>query len=133
MDDQPLQTVLGGPAPPSVLAQLILERCGQSALSHGERLPTERTLAAELGVSRSSVRNALGLLEADGHVSREVGRGTFLRTPPRSSHGSPHGARGPEPDDVGPADVMTARQLIEPRVLPLVVACANARDFEEME
>ena len=135
MDDQPLDTVRGGPAPPSVLAQLILERCGHAALSHGERLPTERTLAAELGVSRSSVRNALGLLEADGHVSREVGRGTFLRTPPRTvpSRGSPRLARDPEPDDVGPADVMAARQLIEPRVLPLVVACATARDFEEME
>ena len=134
MADQPLQTVRTRSAAPSVLAQLILERCGRSALAHGGRLPTERMLAAELGVSRSSVRSALGLLEADGHVSREVGRGTFLRAP--ADHAPRDGARAarePEPDDVGPADVMAARQLIEPRVLPLVVACATARDFDEMD
>ena len=35
-------------------------------------------------------------------------------------------------DDVGPADVMAARRLIEPQVLPLVVAWATTRDFDEM-
>jgi DNA-binding FadR family transcriptional regulator len=33
---------------------------------------------------------------------------------------------------VGPADVMVARQLIEPQVLPVVVAWATTRDFDEM-
>ena len=47
----------------------------------GSRLPTERQLALDLGVTRSSVRHALALLEAQGRISREVGRGTFLREP----------------------------------------------------
>jgi DNA-binding FadR family transcriptional regulator len=78
------------------------------------------------------VRHALARLEAEGRISREVGRGTFLRSgDPRLT------APAVEPDagrsgDVGPADVMAARRLIEPQVLPLVVAWATARDFDEM-
>jgi DNA-binding FadR family transcriptional regulator len=61
------------------LAELILAECGRAGLEPGSRLPTERQLAADLGVSRSGIRLALAALEADGLISREVGRGTFLR------------------------------------------------------
>jgi GntR family uxuAB operon transcriptional repressor len=112
------------------LAASILAECERTQLAPGARLPTERQLAAQLGVTRTSVRNALGLLEAEGRVSREVGRGTFLRSP----DGVPRGAGpGGRPDDLGPADVMAARETIEPRILPLVVAWASARDFAEIE
>ncbi|HVT67220.1 MAG TPA: winged helix-turn-helix domain-containing protein, partial [Trebonia sp.] len=61
------------------LAELILAESGRAGLMPGSRLPTERRLAADLGVSRSGIRLALAALEADGLISREVGRGTFLR------------------------------------------------------
>src|SRR6266700_2890200 len=57
------------------------------------RLPTERQLALDLGVSRAAVRHAMAVLQAEGRVSREVGRGTFLRRGP--------GAAGPEPEPAG--------------------------------
>ncbi|MGH2936157.1 MAG: FadR/GntR family transcriptional regulator [Gaiellaceae bacterium] len=121
-------------APSRTLARLIVDRCEQAALPLGSRLPTERALSTELGVTRAAIRNALALLEADGRVSREVGRGTFLRSLPEDTgDGHARSALGAEPDDVGPIDVMAARQLIEPRVLPLVVASATTRDFEQME
>lgn len=114
------------------LAELILERCAADATGPGSRLPTERRLADELGVTRTMVRHALALLEAEGRISREVGRGTFLRAAvPR--RGAPRPERdGQRSEDVGPADVMAARRLIEPQVLPLVVAWATARDLDEM-
>src|SRR5258707_10267798 len=61
------------------LAGLILAESGRAGLRPGARLPTERRLAADLGVTRSGIRLALAALEADGLISREVGRGTFLR------------------------------------------------------
>jgi DNA-binding FadR family transcriptional regulator len=113
------------------LAELIMAHHQASDAGPGTRLMTERQLAADLGVTRTMIRHALSILEAEGRISREVGRGTFLRDPgltrPMLGRG---GAAGDQ--EVGPADVMVARRLIEPQVLPLVVAWATARDFEEM-
>src|SRR5215469_1673060 len=64
------------------LAALILAESQRDGGHHGARLPTERQLALDLGVSRSAIRHAMALLQAEGHVSREVGRGTFLRDAP---------------------------------------------------
>jgi DNA-binding FadR family transcriptional regulator len=140
------------------LAELILAESGRAGLGPGSRLPTERRLAADLGVTRSGIRLALAALEADGLISREVGRGTFLRDaaagalaaahrggPDGSEAASAHDDDGPgggdEPadhrrpaaPDFAPADVMTIRRLIEPQALPLVVLWATTRDFAEME
>ena len=54
------------------------------ALAPGTQLPPERRLAATLGVSRMTVRQALGELERDGLVRRVVGRsgGTFVSETP---------------------------------------------------
>jgi GntR family transcriptional regulator, uxu operon transcriptional repressor len=114
------------------LAALILERCAADASSPGARLPTERRLADDLGVTRTMVRHALALLEAEGRISREVGRGTFLRDGAPPLAGARRGRDGARSDDVGPADVMAARRVIEPQVLALVVAWATARDLDEM-
>ena len=72
------------------LAALILAESERGGAGHGMRLPTERQLAADLGVSRAAIRHAMAVLQAEGHVSREVGRGTFLRR-----HGPD--VPGPEP------------------------------------
>ncbi|MGH3254195.1 MAG: FadR/GntR family transcriptional regulator [Streptosporangiaceae bacterium] len=63
------------------LAALILAESQRGSAGHGTRLPTERQLATDLGVSRAAIRHAMAMLQAEGHVSREVGRGTFLRGP----------------------------------------------------
>jgi len=54
----------------------------------GARLPPERHLAESLGVSRMTVRQALGELERDGLLRRVVGRagGTFVREPKVERH-----------------------------------------------
>lgn len=146
------------PIVPSVrgrgLAKLILAESGRAGLGPGSRLPTERQLAVDLGVTRSGIRLALAALEADGFISREVGRGTFLRDTAagalaaarddqpgagepvagRGGAGEPGGRDGrPAAPDFAPADVMTVRRLIEPQALPFVVLWATARDFAEME
>ena len=46
----------------------------------GDRLPTEPSLARSLGVSRSTLREALKKLEHDGILDRRHGLGTFILT-----------------------------------------------------
>jgi GntR family transcriptional regulator len=64
------------------------------SLEPGTRLPPERQLAESLGVSRMTVRQALGALERQGLVRRVVGRGggTFVREPEAERH--PTGSTG---------------------------------------
>jgi DNA-binding FadR family transcriptional regulator len=137
------------------LAEQILHRSRAQAPQAGGRLPTERQLSLDLRVTRSAVRHALAILEAQGHISREVGRGTFLRDAttmpfPSSADGarptasaSAGPAAGPARAGLGasdfasadfaPADVMTIRRLLEPPAMSLVVAWATAADLEEMQ
>ena len=49
----------------------------------GTRLPPHLELAAEFGVAPMTVRQVLGRLEEEGLVSRQPGRGTFVRVPAR--------------------------------------------------
>jgi DNA-binding FadR family transcriptional regulator len=120
------------------LAELILERSRDTGLGAGARLPTERQLSIDLGVTRSSVRHALAILEARGQISREVGRGTFLREAPpgvrreRRPVDGQGGLGGTAVADFAPADVMTIRRLLEPPAMSLVVAWATAADLAEM-
>ena len=48
------------------------------ALQVGDRMPTERELAGELGISRKTVSHAYNLLEEDGIILSHQGRGTFV-------------------------------------------------------
>ncbi|HET9104063.1 MAG TPA: FCD domain-containing protein [Solirubrobacteraceae bacterium] len=120
------------PAYSTELAELIMERMTQRGEDRSGRLPTERALSAEFGVTRTMVRHALARLEAEGQISREVGRGTFLRSTEPAAAGGGRRPRRSDAEEVGPADVMAARRVIEPQVLPLVVAWATQRDFDEM-
>ena len=50
-----------------------IARCGDASL-----LPTERALASAYGVSRITVRKAIGRLKAEGLVASAQGRGNFI-------------------------------------------------------
>ncbi|EIC84885.1 PLP-dependent aminotransferase family protein [Serratia sp. M24T3] len=51
---------------------------GQGALAPLQRLPSSRLLAADLGISRITVEAAYGQIEAEGYITRQVGKGTFV-------------------------------------------------------
>ena len=54
----------------------------QRQLQSGQRLPAERQLAEELGVSRTALREAIQKLSSRGLLESRVGAGTFVQTPP---------------------------------------------------
>lgn len=58
----------------------LLDQISSGALRPGQRLGAERDLAVEFGVSRTSLREALGALEWEGVIRRVPGRrgGTFI-------------------------------------------------------
>lgn len=57
---------------------LLSQRISQGIYGPGAQLPTEDQLAAEFGVSRATVRQAVGELVKRGLVVRQQGRGTFV-------------------------------------------------------
>src|SRR5690349_1200107 len=52
------------------------------ALPLNARLPPERELGVQLGVSRAELRKAMAVLEDEGRIWRHVGRGTFTGARP---------------------------------------------------
>jgi DNA-binding GntR family transcriptional regulator len=57
------------------IERLITER----ALTPGSKLPTESNLAGLLYVSRTTIRNALNLLEQEGKIEHTPGQGRIVR------------------------------------------------------
>ncbi|MGH3166500.1 MAG: FadR/GntR family transcriptional regulator [Trebonia sp.] len=61
-----------------LVAEQILELIARSRLRPGERMPTENEIAAQLGTSRTVVREAVKILSALGRVRVQKGRGLYV-------------------------------------------------------
>ncbi|MFE7940517.1 FadR/GntR family transcriptional regulator [Streptomyces griseoincarnatus] len=95
-------------------------------LKPGNRLPTERDLAATTGVGRAAVRAALQDLESRCIVLRHVGRGTFIAPDETAlADGAAH--------QPSPAEIMASRLVLEPELMPLAAASATRSDLAEVE
>jgi len=124
----PLQTV-----EPQRLYRQIAEQLRQLMASGefavGSRLPAERDLAAQLGVSCPSVREALIALEVEGMIDVRTGSGIYVQstTPPKTR-------KTKTPTDTsaewGPLEVMSARILVESEVAALAAQNAQKKDIQ---
>jgi DNA-binding FadR family transcriptional regulator len=94
----------------------------------GARLPAERDLARQLGVSRPSVREALIALEVEGWVEVRTGSGVYVQpAQQRSGTRAPANGNGTG-TDWGPLELMQARELVEGEVAAL--AARHARKVQ---
>lgn len=93
----------------------------------GARLPAERELASVLGVSRTSVREAIICLELAGRVEVRVGTGIFVCTP--SARKVEPGGERLEADAPGPFELLAARQVIEGEIAALAARSIRRRDI----
>ncbi len=108
----------------------ILASAAEGSLTPGTKLPTERQLARRFSVPRNAVRRTLAQLEAEGSITRHVGRGTFLAG--RSLGGNSE-IPASSVAHTSPAELMEARLRIEPALAELIVTNATPADFERME
>ncbi len=92
----------------------------------GSRLPAERELAALLGVSRTSVREAVISLEIAGRVEVRVGAGIFVATPTVDATAA-SADEGPSP-----FELLAARRLIEGEIAALAAPLATKADIASM-
>jgi len=65
------------------LSTLFRRRIESGVWGSGQQIPTVDELAEEFGVARATIRQAIGLLEADGLVSRFRAKGTFVNARPQ--------------------------------------------------
>lgn len=71
------------PAVAITAARLIQQRIADGTYAAGGLLPSQRELAEELGISRTSLREALSTLQGTGQVSAHPGKGMYVaETPP---------------------------------------------------
>ena len=92
----------------------------------GARLPAERDLSKQLGVSRPSVREALIALEVEGWVEVRTGSGVYVLD--RS-----HRASEPmEAAEWGPLELIRARRVVEGETAALAAAMGKRRDVDAM-
>src|SRR6056297_873020 len=93
------------------------------------RLPSERALAAELGVSRNTLREALDVLEQRKMVRRRQGSGSFVIY--QSDHPDAP-LRGSVGERTSPLDHLIVRSIIEPEMIRLAVMNMTPRELEAL-
>jgi DNA-binding FadR family transcriptional regulator len=99
----------------------------------GARLPAERDLARQLGVSRPSVREALIAMEVEGWVEVRTGSGVYVLD--RTSHASrSQASRAPQisPDEWGPLELIRARRVVEGEVAAMAATQAKRKHLDAM-
>jgi DNA-binding FadR family transcriptional regulator len=130
--DAALDLVFKPVRPPSTFEETV-ERLGVAIrlglLPPGSRLPSERELAAELGISRSTLRQALTTLVQSGHLVSLRGRagGTFVAERP------PLAGRGAEPLDHSAWAVLDYRVAIEAGAVLLAAERASAEQLGSLD
>ena len=65
----------------SQLVGIIKQNISSGKLGVGDLLPSESELCRAMGISRNTVRQAIGELEEEGLVVRKRGKGTFVADP----------------------------------------------------
>jgi DNA-binding FadR family transcriptional regulator len=104
---------------------------GEFAL--GSRLPAERDLAVQLGVSRPSVREALIALEVEGMIEVRTGSGIYVQRTESPSKSADTETDANTPADWGPLEVMSARLLVEAEVAALAATHAQKADLKAIK
>jgi len=109
-----------------------IERLILKKLQPGDKLPSERELAETLGVSRSSIRDAIRSLELIGMVEPRQGAGTIVRELSSQSLVNPlANAIKRKEELIG--ELLDCRKMLEPQLAARAATRASPDELGEME
>lgn len=108
------------------ISDLLIQKFKDGEFAPGSALPAERELAQQLGVSRSSVREALIALEIAGWVDIKTGHGVFVcDRSPQAQADAPQSSASVE-------ELLMARELIEGETARLAAENADSAQLQRL-
>ena len=116
---------------PEQIADKLREMIIQEGMQTGSKLPAEAELMNRFGVSRSTVREAVKILQTEHIVDIRQGQGTFLCAMPGLAQ-DPLGLRFADQEELV-AQLLQTRLLIEPGVAALAAQCRQEKHLAEMK
>lgn len=97
--------------------------------SPGDRLPAERELISELGITRNLLRKGLDALEREGVIWRHVGKGTFITAHENNNTANVLASLS---HHVTPVQMMRARLSLEPAIAREAAINASAESIRKL-
>ena len=124
------------------LADKLFGEIVEGVHSYGTRLPAERALSEQFGLSRNTIRQALSLMEHYGVIKRRIGSGSVVcyRAGPESA-----AYTEPTPDSsskldlteiseiTSPLEFGVVRSIVEPEIARLAVLNMTSRDIQRLK
>jgi GntR family transcriptional repressor for pyruvate dehydrogenase complex len=109
------------------IASAIADAIADGSYRPGQRLPSERDLAEEFGVSRPTIREAMLALEIRGMLEARHGSGVYVtENPPIDAAGAPE-------LDIGAFELTEARALFEGEAAALAATTITDPELEQLE
>lgn len=122
--------------PRNTVVNFVLDRIKEAIISGelkpGDVMPSEAELTANLGVGKTSIREAVKMLQAVGAVDIRQGYGTVIRTEPGPDMLTPLVFQLLLKDGT-PAELLEFRQQLEPSWSLLAMRKATDTDLERIE
>lgn len=115
----------------ALLRETILDKLRTRVWRAGHRIPTERALSEEFGLSRSTVRRVLADLKRKRLITQTVGSGTYVAEQVHEALAELSPGAGALA--VSPAELMSARLVLEPSLIEMAIGNATAADFARMD
>jgi DNA-binding FadR family transcriptional regulator len=113
------------------LRDTIFDKLHSRVWRAGHRIPTERALSEQFGISRSTVRRVLLEFKRKRLITQTVGSGTYVAEQVQQLLAEL--APAPGTHTATPAELMSARMVLEPALIDMVIANATAADFARMD
>lgn len=106
--------------------QQILSEIESGTFKVGDKLPAERELCEQFGVSRAPIRQALSALELNGFIYSRQGEGVYVK----SNQSLANNSQNPISfDSVSPEEIVEVRMNIEPLIIKFAVQRATDEEI----